>query len=286
MKKKRHLYPLTLMARVLNVSRSGFYSWLNRKPSKRQQEDERLKPLIEDAHRKGQKTYGSQRIQKELTHLGIHVGRDHITRLRKELGLRCIQKKKFKATTNSKHNLPVAPNLLNQEFNVPEPAIVYGTDITYIPTDEGWLYLAGVKDLGSREIVGYAIGNRMTKDLVIKALKKALHYRRIVPGCIHHSDRGSQYCSYDYQKLVRDAGMKASMSRKGNCYDNAPVESVWGTLKQELIYQLHFRTRLEAISAIQEWIEVFYNRIRRHSQLGYLAPARWADEYFNKRRAA
>ena len=137
MKKKRRLYPITLMARVLNVSRSGFYSWMNHKPSKRQREDEKLKPLIENAHKKGRKTYGSVRIQRELTDLDIHVGRDHMTRLRKELGLRCIQKKKFKATTNSKHNLPVAPNLLNQEFNVTEPSIVYGTDLTYIPTDEG-----------------------------------------------------------------------------------------------------------------------------------------------------
>lgn len=214
------------------------------------------------------------------------MGRDRIHRLRKELGLRCIQNRKFKATTNSGHDLPVAPNLLEQKFEIPAPGMVLGTDITYIPTGEGWLYLAGVKDFGSLEIVGYAMGARMTKELVHGALEKALRYRRPQPGCIHHSDRGSQYCAHSYQDRIKKAGMKSSMSRKGNCYDNAPTESFWGTLKQELIYQRRFRTRMEAEAAITEWIEIFYNRIRRHTSLGNISPARWAQNYYAKKKSA
>lgn len=245
-----------------------------------------FKPLILQAHKAGRSTYGATRIQQELAEQEVYVGRDRIHRLRKELGLRCIQNKKFKATTNSAHDLPVAPNLLDQKFEVEGPGKVLGTDITYIPTGEGWLYLAGVKDFGSMEIVGYAMGARMTKELVQLALEKALRYRRPEAGCIHHSDRGSQYCAHAYQDHVRKAGMKASMSRKGNCYDNAPTESFWGTLKQEMVYHRRFRTRLEAQTAIQEWIEIFYNRIRRHTSLGGIAPARWAEDYYAMKKSA
>jgi len=286
MNQLRHQYPITVLSDTLEISRSGFYARQGRAPSIRSKTDATLKPLILEAHKLGQSTYGSPRIQLELAEQEVYVGRDRIHRLRKELGLRCIQNKKFKATTNSAHDLPVAPNLLDQKFDVSGPAQVLGTDITYIPTGEGWLYLAGVKDFGSKEIVGYAMGARMTKELVQQALEKALRYRRPEVGCIHHSDRGSQYCAHTYQDLIRKSGMKASMSRKGNCYDNAPTESFWGTLKQEMVHHRRFRTRQEAQAAIQEWIEIFYNRIRRHTSLGGIAPARWADEYYARRKSA
>ena len=287
MKKERSNYPVNIMARVLEVSRSGFYAWLRRPPSARKCHDDQMKPRVRAVHEFSRMTYGPLRIQSELADNGVNLGRDQIARLRKEMGLKCIQHKKFIATTNSNHDLPVAPNLLEQDFSVMEPGIVYGTDITYISTSEGWLYLAGVKDFGSREIVGYAMGDRMTKELVHDALTKALQYRKLKPGCIHHSDRGSQYCALSYQKAVKAAGMRASMSRRGNCYDNAPTESFWGFLKQELVYHRRYATRAEAMASIQEYLEVFYNRIRRHSVLGNIAPAKYAEEWFsNKKKSA
>jgi len=279
-------YPSMILSRTLNVSRSGFYAKNSRPLSLRAKVDAVLKPLILKAHKEGRSTYGSTRIQQELAEQEVYVGRDRIHRLRKELGLCCIQNRKFKATTNSAHDLPVAPNLLDENFEVDGPGKVYGTDITYIPTDEGWLYLADVKDFGSMEIIGYLMGSRMTKELVQVALEKALRYRRPEPGCIHHSDRGSQYCAYSYQNLVKKSGMRASMSRKGNCYDNASTESFWGTLKQEMVYHRKFRTRLEAHAAIQEWIEIFYNRIWRHMSIGGIPPARWAGNYYATRKSA
>ena len=286
MKRQRHSYPVKLMARLLGVSRSGFYAWMKRPPSARKIEDESLKPLIRNAHDKSRGTYGPKRLQTELADTGTVIGRDRISRLRKEMGLRCVQRRKFKATTNSAHTLPVVPNLLNQNFTIVEPGTVYGSDITYILTGEGWLYLAGVKDLATREIIGHAMNSRMTKELTLKALEKAIRYRKPLPGCIHHSDRGSQYCALSYQQAVIDAQMRPSMSRRGNCYDNAPVESFWGFLKQELVYQRRFATRAEAQAAIQEYIEVFYNRMRRHSALGNVAPAIFAENYFSERRSA
>ena len=279
-------YPVKILARTLGVSRSVFYAQRSRPLSRRAKSDAALKPMILKAHKEGRSTYGSTRIQQELAEQEVYVGRDRIHRLRKELGLRCIQNRKFKATTNSAHDLPVAPNLLDQNFEVDEPGKVYGTDITYIPTGEGWLCLAGVKDFGSMEIIGYSMGPRMTKELVQIALEKALRYRRPEPGCIHHSDRGSQYCAHSYQDLVRKSGMRVSMSRRGNCYDNAPTESFWGTLKQEMVYHRNFRTRLEAHAAIQEWIEIFYNRIRRHTSIEGIPPARWAGNYYATRKSA
>lgn len=287
MKAMRSDYPVKLMAKVLKVSRSGFYAWLSRKPSERKLSDERLKPLIRELHERYRESYGSLRLQSELADRGVCIGRDRITRLRKEMGLTCKQKKKFRATTNSAHNLPVTANLIEQQFaEITEPGTVYGTDITYIWTDEGWLYLAGVKDFATREIIGYAMDKRMTVELVLRAFHKAQHYRKALFGCIHHSDRGSQYCSLVYQKAVKAAGMQSSMSRKGNCYDNAPTESFWGTLKQELVHHRRFTTRAEARAAIQEYIEVFYNRMRRHSSLGNVAPAIYAEKYFSERRSA
>ncbi len=286
MKAYRLLYPMKIMARVLEVSRSGYYRWLTRGPSRRDLRDTLLKVLIESAHKRSRGTYGPRRLQEELAADNQKVGRDHISRLRKEMGLKCIQKRKFRITTDSKHHLPVAANLLEQKFDVSAPGTVWGTDITYVPTDEGWLYLAGVKDFASREILGYAMGGRMTTDLARGALQKALQFRTPLPGCIHHSDRGSQYCAAEYRKDVENAGMLASMSRKGNCYDNAPTESFWGHLKQELVHHRHFQTRDQAIAAITEYIEIFYNRMRRHSALGNTAPSVYAEAYYSQRRVA
>jgi len=285
MKQWRLQFPVKVMCRVLNVSRSGFYTWLQRKPSRRAQEDERLKVAIKAAHKRTRESYSARRLQPELAADGFVAGRDRIARLRRELGILCRQKRKFKATTNSNHSLPVAENLLNQTFTANAPNKVWVTDITYIPTGEGWLYLAGVKDLFTCEIVGYAMAERMTQDLTGRALFRAVQQKRPEAGLIHHSDRGSQYCSHDYRKLVEQFGMRASMSRRGNCYDNAPMESFWGSLKNELVHHCRYATRAEAEASIREYIEIFYNRQRRHSRLGYIAPAVFALN-FNKKLAA
>ena len=185
----------------------------------------------------------------------------------------------FKTTTDSKHTLPVADNLLDQQFDVSMPNTAWVSDITYVPTDEGWLYLAGHKDLFNGEIVGYAMGERITKSLVSQSLFRAVATKRPGKGLIHHSDRGSQYCAHDYRKLLEQFGMTASMSRKGNCYDNAPMESFWGILKQELVHHRRYRTRQEAIQDITEYIEIFYNRQRRQARLGYLSSVVY-ERYF------
>ena len=286
MKQWRLQFPVTMMSRLFSVSRSGFYAWQKRKPSRRSQEDERLKVAIKAAHKRTREIYSARRLQPELAADGFVAGRDRIARLRRELDIRCRQKRKFKATTNSKHNLPVAGNVLEQTFAPNTPNEVWVADITYIPTVEGWLYLAGVKDVFTCELVGYAMGERMTQELVAQALFRAVQQKRPAPGLIHHSDRGSQYCSYNYQQLLDQFGMKVSMSRRGNCYDNAPMESFWGTLKNELVHHCRYETRDEAKASIQEYIEIFYNRQRRHSRLGYLAPAVFARNFRLRKAAA
>jgi transposase InsO family protein len=286
MKQWRFDFPVEVMARVLEVSRSGFYAWQERPPSARALEDERLKVAISAVHVKTRETYGAKRLQTELKADGVEVGRDRIARLRRELGIFCKQKRKFKATTQSQHDLPVAENLLGQCFQAAAPNEVWHTDITYIPTGEGWLYLAGVKDQFTCEIVGYTLGSRMTQELVGQALWRAIRYQRPAPGLIHHSDRGSQYCALDYQRLLEHHGLLASMSGKGNCYDNAPMESFWGSLKNELVHHRRYETRAEAEASIRGYIEIFYNRQRRHSRLGNLAPAVFAQNFRNTQKAA
>ncbi|WP_445082414.1 IS3 family transposase [Escherichia coli] len=275
----RQQFPIEAMCQVFGVSRSGYYNWVQHEPSDRKQSDERLKLEIKVAHIRTRETYGTRRLQTELAENGIIVGRDRLARLRKELRLRCKQKRKFRATTNSNHNLPVAPNLLNQTFAPTAPNQVWVADLTYVATQEGWLYLAGIKDVYTCEIVGYAMGERMTKELTGKALFMALRSQRPPAGLIHHSDRGSQYCAYDYRVIQEQFGLKTSMSRKGNCYDNAPMESFWGTLKNESLSHYRFNNRDEAISVIREYIEIFYNRQRRHSRLGNISPAAFREKY-------
>jgi len=240
----------------------------------------RLEVAIKAAHRRTRQTYGVERLQRELAEDGIRVGICRIKRIKRKLGLRCKQKRKFKATTDSKHKLPVAENLLKQQFKVYEPNTVWVSDITYVPTDEGWLYLAGHKDLFTSEIVGYAMGERLTRNLVNQSLLQAVTTRRPEKGLLHHSDRGSQYCSHEYQGLLKQFGLEVSMSGSGNCFDNAPMESFWGIIKQELINHHHYHTRREAIEDITEYIEIFYNRQRRQAKLGYLSPVAYAQKYY------
>lgn len=279
-------HPVPLLCQTLEVSSSGYYSWLKRPNSPRQKEEARLVIEIKAAHKRNRETYGPERLQTDLAEHGVKVGVHRIKRIRKEHGIRCKQTKKFKATTNSDHSLPVAENLLEQNFAVEAPNHAWVTDLTYIPTAEGWLYLAGHKDLYTGEVVGYAMGDRMTKNLVSQSLFRAVSAKRPAMGLIHHSDRGSQYCALEYRKLLEQFGMQASMSRRGNCYDNAPIESFWGTLKNELVHHRRYSTRSEAMQEITEYIEIFYNRQRRQKRLGYLSPAGFEQQYFKELRAA
>ena len=286
MKRMRLHYSIPFMCRMLNLSSSGYYAWLNRKPSKRSQEEGRLEVEIKAAHKRTRRTCGPKRLQEDLAAHDVKVGICRIRRIRKKLGIRCKQVRKFKATTDSNHTLPVAENVLNRKFEVDAPNRAWVTDITYISTDEGWLYCAAHKDLFNGEIVGYALGSRITKDLVVRSLYKAVATKRPSAGLIHHSDRGSQYCARDYIKLLERLNIRVSMSRKGNCWDNAPMESFWGTLKNELVYHQRYATRDQAIREITEYIEVFYNRQRRQARLGYLSPAAYEQKFYRERRAA
>ena len=279
-------YPLSLLCRVLDVSRSGYYAWRTRCPSKRAQENARLEVAIQAAHVRTRQTYGPERLQAELREDGFPAGIGRIKRLRKKLGLRCTQVRRFTTTTDSTHALPVAANVLAQTFAARRPNETWVTDITYVPTAEGWLYLAGIKDLFTCEVVGHAMGARMTTELVIQALGAAVWAKRPRPGLIHHSDRGSQYCAQNYQAQVRQFGMTASMSRRGNCYDNAPMESFWGTLKNELVHHRRYETREQARREISEYIEIFYNRQRRHSRLGNRSPVAFAQQWARQQPAA
>jgi len=279
-------YPMPFMSQVLGVSASGYYAWLERPLSKRAQEEVRLEVEIKAAHKRTRQVCGAERLQKDLAENGIEVGICRIKRIRKKLGIRCKQTKKFKTTTDSKHTLPVAENLLDQKFEVSKPNTAWVSDITYVPTDEGWLYIAGHKDLFNGEIVGYAMGERITKNLVSQSLFRAVSAKRPGKGLIHHSDRGSQYCAHDYRELLNQFGMTASMSRKGNCYDNAPMESFWGTLKQELVHHRRYRTRQKAIQEITEYIEIFYNRQRRQARLGYMTPIAYEQKFYAEQLAA
>ena len=275
----RDEHSVIAMCRLLGVSESGYYAWRKRPPSPRAKANARLTLEIKAAHERTRRTYGPERLQSELADNGIRVGVHRIKRIRREQGLRCKQKRRFRVTTDSKHTLPVAPNRLARRFSVNAPNKVWVTDLTYIDTDEGWLYLAGIKDLFNGELVGYEMSERMTVDLTETALRRAIDSKRPGPGLLHHSDRGSQYCAGAYQELLRRHQLLPSMSRKGNCWDNAPMESVWGVLKSELIHHQRFETRAEAKAAIREYIEIFYNRTRKQARLGYLSPVQFAMQH-------
>jgi len=286
MKEQRLNYPVPLLGRMLNVSTSGYYAWVDRPLSNRAREELRLELEIRAADQRTRQTYGPERLQHDLAEHGIQVGICRIKRIRKKLGIRCLQKRKFKVTTHSRHKLPVAENLLGQRFEVSQPNKVWLSDITYVPTDEGWLYLAGHKDLFNGEIVGYAMGERLTRNLVSQSLLQAVAVKRPAGGLIHHSDRGSQYCAYEYQRMLGHFDVIASMSDRGNCFDNAPMESFWGTLKQELVHHRHYTSRQEAIRDITEYIEIFYNRQRKQARLGFRSPAAYAQTFYDGRRVA
>jgi transposase InsO family protein len=265
-------HAVALMCRVLKVSRSGYYDWRNRPLSARAQANQRLTDDIRRIHQEHKGRVGAPRVTRHLHEEGQHVGKNRVAHLMNSEGLRAKAAHKYKATTNSNHNLPVAPNLLEQDFSATAPNQKWVSDITYIATDEGWLYLAVVLDLHSRLVVGWAMSERMTAKLVCDALQMALWRRKRPRGVIVHSDRGSQYCSGDYQRLLRDNGLVCSMSKKGDCYDNAAMESWNHSLKVEAIHGERFVTRQAAKDQVFEYVEVYYNRKRLHSRLGYLSP--------------
>jgi putative transposase len=267
------------MCRQLSVSRSGYYRWKTREPSQRQKEDIRLKVAIKASHEQSRGTYGSPRIVDDLKEQGFDVSRRRVARLMAEEGITGTPKKPFKRTTDSKHSEAIADNTLDRNFNVDAPDTAWATDITYVRTWDGWMYLAVVVDLFSRRVIGWATATHMRTKLVMKALDMALGRRLPEPGLLHHSDRGSQYASRDYRKALDDRGIVCSMSRRGDCWDNAVVESFFATLKKELIHRKPWPTARAAREAIVEYIEVFYNRKRKHSTLGYLSPANFEDQY-------
>ncbi len=263
-------FDVETMCRVLEVSRSGYYAWRRRPLSRRAREDRQLLPKIRAIHERWRQSYGSPRIYRELKDNGVACGKHRVARLMREAGLRAKHKRRFRPTTDSAHSHPVAPNRLKREFSVTRLDAAWLADITYLWTREGWLYLALVMDLCSRRILGWAMATRINQDLTLAALRMAiLHGRR--PE-VHHSDRGSQYASKAYRKALKKLGVQASMSRKGDCWDNAPMESCIGSLKVEWTGDIDYVTREEAHLDVFKYIEVFYNRKRRHSSLGFLSP--------------
>jgi transposase InsO family protein len=261
------------MCSVLEVSENGYYNWRKRGACQRKQDDEQLAERIEDAFMDNREIYGSPRIHAELKEQGLSCSRKRIARLMRVKQIVASRKRRKAHTTESAHDDPIAPNLLERDFTADAPNKKWMTDMTYIPTSEGWLYLAGVIDAYSRKLVGWAMGKEHDALLVKQALHMALSQRQPGAGLVHHSDRGSEYASKSYQDMLRQQGIQISMSRKGDCYDNALIESFWGTLKNECFQQEIYRTRKEAKTALFDYIEVFYNRKRKHSSLGYLSPA-------------
>lgn len=265
-------FTVDAMCRFLQVSRSAYYDWLHRMPTTGEKEDTDLTSILQSVFEKSRATYGTRRIKAALLGRDRTVSRRRIGRLMREAGLACKTKRKFKATTNSKHDQPIAPNHLDRQFSVYQPDQVYVGDITYIPTQEGWLYLAVVIDLYSRQVVGWSMTEHMRTKLVNDALLMALWKRKPDKGLVWHTDRGSQYASENHRALLKQYGIRQSMSRKGNCWDNAVSESFFHTLKTELIHHQTYQTRSDAKQAVFEYIEVFYNRERLHSANGYMSP--------------
>jgi putative transposase len=266
-------FPVRLMCQVLAVVVAGYYAWRQRKPSQHQVRRLQLLKQIRDVHEQSHGTYGSPRTHRELLACGVSVCENTVAKVMKQEQIRAKTKRRFvPATTDSDHDHPVAENLLDRQFNPPALDQVWAADLTYIPTDQGWLYLAVVMDLCSRRIVGWALADHLRADLTCDALEIAIIRRRPSGGLLHHSDRGVQYACRQYQSLLAEHDMTCSMSRKGNCYDNAPVESFFGTLKRERVHHERYATHEQARASIFQFIEVFYNRQRRHSAIGYLSP--------------
>jgi putative transposase len=268
----RQQFRVAAMCRVLKVAPSGYYDWLARPESSRRQANRELLAQIKAAHTRSRRTYGRRRIHAQLQREGIACSRNRVARLMRHSGLCGLRRRALRATTDSRHSFPVAPNLLARDFTASAPNQVWASDITYLACEEGWEYLATVMDLHSRQIVGWAMQSTLERSLTLRALEMALTQRRPAPGLIHHSDRGSQYACADYQAALAARGLVTSMSRKGDCWDNAPKESFFGTLKSELRWHKIRPPREQARREVFEYIEVFYNRQRLHSTLGYRSP--------------
>jgi transposase InsO family protein len=265
-------WPIDALCEVLGVSRGGYYAWRGRPPSTRDGADARLVVDITAAHQVGRGTYGSPRVLRALRKDGQHVGKKRVERLMRREGIVGKRRKKFRLTTDSKHADPIAPNVLNRDFTVALPNRAWVTDVTYVWTRQGWLYLAVILDLCSRRVVGWAASATNDRQLALDALARAHQARRPLGGLLHHSDRGSTYASGDYRNALTDLGMIASMSRKGDCWDNAVAESFFATIKGEMIDHELFDTRPEAIAKIADYIDTFYNVYRMHSSIGYVSP--------------
>ena len=265
-------FRLKSMCKVLKVSRSGYYAWKSRPRSNRQRVNRELLESIREVYRKSRKVYGSPRITDELNDHGIRCGKNRIARIMKENGIRAYVRKKFRKTTESRHSYPASPNLL---INGTKNDRVWVSDITFIYTREGWMYVSAVMDVRTRKIIGLSMKDRLSQELTTDALMQAVKRERSTKGTIHHSDRGKQYASYVYKEILNQYGLQSSMSRRGNCYDNAYIESFWSTLKKELVYGEKYLTRRDARLSIFEYIEVFYNRFRKHSALAYKSPEQY-----------
>ena len=265
-------FPIALMCRVLGVSVSGFYAWRKRPEAERAKVDARLAVEVAASHKRSRGRYGSPRVHADLRARGVRVGRKRVERLMREQGLQARRRRRFKKTTDSAHAQPIAPNVLERDFETSAPNEVWVTDVTYVWTDKGWLYLAAIIDLFARRVVGGATSESNDTTLALAALSMASSRRKPPRGLVHHSDRGSPYASDDYRRALTQLGIVASMSRNGDCWDNAVAESFFATLKVELVYDADYATRAVAAASIGDYIESFYNRERRHSHLGYVSP--------------
>jgi putative transposase len=272
-------YSVGRICTLLGISRSGYYAWKKRKPGQREQKKQALTDLIRLIHKLSRRTYGSPRVYAQLRKQGVTCNRKTVARLMRKDGLKGQRKYRRVFTTDSKHTFPVAPNILNRDFQAEKPNQKWVADITYIPTQEGWLYLAGVLDLFSRRIVGWEMSSQIDATLVENALRMALYQRQPAFGLLHHSDRGSQYASYQIRNILDANRIQVSMSGKGNCYDNAVMESFWGTLKNEWVHHQKYQTRSQARTDIFGYIEGFYNTVRLHSSLGFLSPVEFEAKY-------
>jgi putative transposase len=279
---QRKVYPLPVMCDVLSVSISGYRAWKRGgKAGRKRLTDAQMLALIQAIHRELKGSYGSPRMVRELRDRGFPASKPRVERLMRENGIRARHKRRHKATTDSMHSLPVAKNLLARDFTPAVPNKVWTADMTYIWTDGGWLYLAVVIDLFNREVVGWSIKPRMTADIVMDALTMAWFRRKPAAGLMHHSDRGSQYASHVFQARLQEYGMVCSMSRKGNCWDNAPTESFFNSLKNERVHGTRYRTKDEAKADLFDYIEPFYNRKRKHSTLGYASPRKFLEDWLS-----
>ena len=285
-KDHRNEFPVTRMCKVLNVSPSSYYAWRKRSVSKREMANRELYKKITVVYNENHGVYGSPRVYRELKKQGVACSENRVARLMRLRGLKAKQSKCYKVTTKCNKAHPVVPNLLKQDFVADRPNQKWLTDITYIPTQEGWLYLAVALDLFSRRIIGWAMSDRMTSDLTMDALKMAIRQRRPEISLIHHSDQGSQYTDGEYQQLLKDWGIQVSMNGAGNWYDNAPTESFFGSLKSEWVHHHTYRTRDEARADIFYYIESFYNRRRLHSSLDYLSPEAYEQLYHQQQSVA